>query len=461
MEFQCGANGWILPSGEGTFTSCQNSCGQPTRPLNGRRNGQGAVFHPQSAELSCDEGYTHLASGSFSAESTRFTQSCLANGQFAAWSAEMSASSSGRIECIPVQCERPDPPAHWQWKSTGLFDTRTPAELECQAGYSSNGVAHSRTIWSVTCNGDGSQSQLPAPCEPVTYRVQGEVSDAVNGELLRGATVVVTDRTGAEHTVTTNSRGIWSIDALVTGNITIHVSLDLYSEWEFTLPLMHDLEHGPCDTALNPHLDTNSWRAVLTWAVHPRDLDGHVTRHAAGQDGPTLMDPDCGVCGHSTERTHLYWRQTWMRSMATNPNAWWAQSEDLTKPAATLDRDNVHGNGIPETITYFRMDTCEFDCLFVYRVWDYCSLPTALVDESEALVRLYNSDGLHSTYRINGNGLMHSDDGYLSANGIRSVERRWDVFQLDASGGDVRVEDCSSGSCPQDLTFGPNNHAWC
>jgi len=180
MEFQCGANGWILPSGEGAFTSCQNSCGQPTRPLNGRRNGQGAVFHPQSAELSCDEGYTHLASGSFSSESARFTQSCLANGQFAAWSAEMSASSSGRIECIPVQCERPDPPAHWQWKTTGLFDTRTPAELECQAGYSSNGVAHSRTIWSVTCNGDGSQSQLPAPCEPVTYRVQGEVSDAFN-----------------------------------------------------------------------------------------------------------------------------------------------------------------------------------------------------------------------------------------------------------------------------------------
>jgi len=32
-----------------------------------------------------------------------------------------------------------------------------------------------------------------------------------------------------------------------------------------------------------------------------------------------------------------------------------------------------------------------FDRLFVCRVGDYCSLPTALVDESEALVRLYNA----------------------------------------------------------------------
>jgi len=461
MQFQCGADGWILPSGNGTFQSCQNSCGQPTRPINGRRNGQGAVFHPQSAELSCDEGYTHLASGAFSAESARFTQSCLATGQFAAWGAEVSTSSSGRLECIPVQCERPDPPAFWQWKSTGVFDTRTPAELECQPGYSSNGVAHSRTVWSVACNGDGTQGQLPAQCEPVTYRIQAEVSDAVNGQLLRGATVVVTDRTGAEHTVTTNSLGIWSIDALITGNITIHVSLENYVDWEYTMHLQHDMEHGPCDTALNPHLEPNSWRAVLTWAINPRDLDGHVTRHPVGADGPTLMDPDCGVCGHSTERMHLYWRQTWMRSMTTT-SAWWgSQEEDMTKPAARLDRDNVLGNGIPETITYFRMDTCEFDCLFVYRVWDYCSLPDALVEESEALVRLYNSNGLHSTYTISANGRMHSDDGYINSAGSQSLERRWDVFQLDASGGEVRVEDCSSGNCPEDRTYGPNNHHWC
>jgi len=459
IEFQCGPNGWILPSGEGTHQSCQNSCGQPVRPLNGRRNGQGAVFHPQSAEFSCDEGYTHLASGAASAESARLTQSCGADGQFAAWSAEISTSSTGRLECIPVQCQRPDPPAFWRWTSTGAFDSRTPAELECEGGYSSNGMPHSRTMWSVTCNGDGSQSQLPAQCEPITHRIQGEVSDAVDGELLPHATVVVTDRTGAEHTVRTNSEGVWSIDDLIIGNITIHVSLDAYADWEHTMNFQHDVIHGPADTALNPHLDLNSWRVVLTWAIHPRDLDGHVTRHAAGPEAPTLIDPDCGVCGHSTERTHLYWRQTWLRSMTTN--RFWIQTEDLTKPAARLDRDNQLGNGIPETITYFRMNTCEFDCLFVYRVWDYCSLPDALVAESEALVRLYNSDGLHSTYRINANGLVYSDDGYITEQGFLSLGRRWDVFQLDATGGDVRVEDCTSGNCPADQTFAPNNHHLC
>jgi len=94
-----------------------------------------------------------------------------------------------------------------------------------------------------------------------------------------------------------------------------------------------------------------------------------------------------------------------------------SSSEDTTKPAARLDRDSVDGNGIPETITFFRMDTCQYDCDFVYRVWDYCSLPDAMVDESEAVVRLYNAEGLHSTYNIGVQGQMHNGDGFAGWTG--------------------------------------------
>jgi hypothetical protein len=147
--------------------------------------------------------------------------------------------------------------------------------------------------------------------------------------------------------------------------------------------------------------------------------------------------------------------------MATNPVLWWVQSEDMNRPAARLDRDNVWGGGIPETITYFRLNTCEYDCNFVYRVWDYCSLPSAMVDESEAVVRLYNAEGLHSTYNIGGQGHMHEGEGYVDWTGQTRLARRWDVFQLDASSGTITVEDCSSGNCPADVTFEENNHAWC
>ena len=163
--------------------------------------------------------------------------------------------------------------------------------------------------------------------------------------------------------------------------------------------------------------------------------------------------------------------------MRSNPILWWIEPwEDETKPAARQDRDTIWGGGIPETITYFRLDTCEQDCNFVYRVWDFCSdnypssssTGSALADESEAVVRLYNAAGLHSEYHVGAQGHVHFGEGYshddwvaYDANLGPIPTRRWDVFQLDASGGDITVEDCSSGNCPDDLTEDRLNHEWC
>jgi len=451
IEYKCGASGWIAPSGDGAFKTCQNSCGKPKRPINGRQSGTGEVFHPDFAEVSCDDKYTHLASGAYSEESSRLTQQCLATGQYEAWGAEVSTTEEGRMECIPVQCDRPSRPNFWRWSGNGVFDTRTPATLECEEGYSSNGMPHASTVHSVVCNGDGSHSQLPEPCVPIFHRIQCMVEDAVTGQQLENADITVTDASGVYRT-TTNEFGIWSINDLSRGTVHIEVYVEEFTTMTYSLDLQHDFEHGSCDAALSPHLEAHSWRAVLTWSTNPRDLDGHVTRHP-GANGLSLNECPC------SERTHLYWRQTWMRSMKSRLLV--LEEEDKSKPSARLDRDNTFGGGIPETITYFRMNTCEQDCLFVYRVWDYCSLPNALFDESEALVRLYNSEGLHSSYTITSQGSFHSGDGYLNVDGDYLFERRWDVFQLDASGEVVQVEDCSSGNCPKDLTYPPLNHAWC
>jgi Notch-like protein len=454
IEIPCGANGWLPPTGAMT---CQTSCGNPQRPFNGFRHGQGAVFHPQSAELSCDEGYTHLRSGAFSEESSLLTQHCQATGQYVAWDSEVSVSATepGRLECVAVQCSRPDAPANWRWSGNGAFDTTTPAVLECEPGHSSNGMQHASTVWSVECGADGQHAQLPEPCVPITHRIQCTVDDAVSGALLANAHVVVTDAGGNEFTRTSNAQGVWSIEHVQAGTCSISVTLDTYTFMETTVNVQENMYGGLCNAALSPHLAAHEWRAVLQWGANPRDLDGHVTRHA-GSNGRSLNECPC------SQRTHLFWQQTWMRSMRTHPFLWWVQEEDPNKPAARLDRDHTMGEGTPETITFFKLDTCQDDCLFVYRVWDYCSMENAMVQESGAVVKLYNAGGLHSEYRIGQQGSMHSEDGgRVKWNGDTLWEKRWDVFAIDTSDGQLTVSDCSAGGCPDEETDPWGNHNYC
>lgn len=438
ITIYCGAHGWDLRS---SFYTCQNSCGQPSRPLNGRRNGDGHIFFPQVAQFSCDDGYTHLRSGAFSVDSSVLQQQCLAIGEFETLGAEVSTDENGRIECLPVKCERLAPPANWRWTSDEDFNTRTPATLECEEGYSSNGMPHASTIQSVMCNGDGSQSSLPWPCSPVVHRIIGQISDAVNGELLRNAHVQVTDGSGQPRTLTTSAFGMWSIDNVMRGTVTISMTLTSYTSIEFELNVQDDVEHGIADVALNPEIESanpgNQWRAILSWSQDPLDLDGHITRHPAA-DGATMGDP-------GSARTHLYWRNTW----AGSRSGW---RPDMNKPYLMLDRDNWSGNGSPETITYFQMLSCTHDCKFVYRVWDYCSCTeTGMVDNSEAVVRLYNSDGLHSTYTLEQQGSLYSNE----------LQQRWDVFSIDVSGDAPQVVDCGNGNCPSDNTYHGYNHCSC
>jgi len=448
IVLSCGASSWYLAGGRDAFYTCSNSCGQPQRPVNGIRHGLGQVNHPMSAEIGCNEGYTHLSSGAYSAESLHLSQHCRAHGEYQAWGTEFNVDESGRIICIPVQCSRPSPPAFWQWAGDRIFSTASPATLVCEDGYSSNGMPHALTEQSVFCGTDGTSSFLPAACVAITHRIVGEVTDAVTGALITGALVTITDSSGAVEHLTTGVYGLYIRENVMRGAVTILITKDGFTDIEITVDLQHDTEHGMLNAAMNPHLADNSWRVVLTWLVHPRDLDSHVTRHQS-PGGETMNDP-------GSTRSHLNWRNTWMGS-----SNWWNRRN---LPYAALDLDNRVGNGVPETVTFFNLDVCTYDCHFVYRVWDYCSLDTALTDESGAVVRLYNSAGLHSTYNIMQQGTQHSATGELLIQQrlVDSFERRWDVFQLDASdSGGAAVQECLEGVCPEDNTNPAQNHAYC
>lgn len=444
VVLRCGARTWELANGMGSFHTCANTCGQPQSPANGLRHGVGQVNHPMSADLGCDEGYTHLSSGAFSPESTHLFQHCRAHGEFQAWGAEVNVDEAGRIICIPVQCARPAPPANWQWASDGIFSTSSPATLVCEDGFSSNGMPHALTEQSVFCGADGIASLLPAPCEPITHSIVGQVTDAVTGLFLSGASVTLTDSSGVPRQITSDRNGFYTFDNCLRGEITIFVTLADYTDIEITMDLQYDTDHGMLDAAMNPHLTDNSWRVVLTWLLHPRDLDAHVTRHQS-PGGPTKNDP-------GSQRSHLNWRSDYMRNSGL-AYSWYVY--------AILDRDNTQGNGVPETVTFFNLDECVTDCHFVYRVWDYCSLDTALAEVSGAVVRLYNSAGLHSTYNINQHGVQHRGSN-LDQDGYELLQRRWDVFQLDTSDQSrVVVSECAEGVCPEDNTDPIANHHYC
>jgi len=442
VVLRCSASGWEV-NDRGSFFTCANACGQPQRPANGIRHGVGLVNHPLSANLGCVEGYTHLSSGAFSFESGHLPQKCRAHGEFQAWGAEVNVDENGRIICIPVQCSRPAPPANWQWAGDGIFSTASPATLVCEDGFSSNGMAHALTEQSVFCGPDGTTSSLPAPCEPISHRVVGEVTDAVTGLFLSGASVTLTDSSGVSIQITTGTNGLYIVNHVVRGEITILVTMADFTDIEITFDLQQDTEFGMLNAAMSPDLAENSWRVVLTWLVHPRDLDAHVTRHQS-PGGPTWNDP-------GSSRTHLDWRNT---KMQNNGFAWGQLS-------AELDQDNKIGNGVPETVTFYNLDECWYDCHFVFRVWDYCSLDTALTEESGAVVRLYNSAGLHSTYHINQHGVQHRGSN-LNQDGYELLQRRWDVFQLDTSDQSrVVVTECEEGVCPEDNTDPRANHDIC
>jgi len=113
------------------------------------------------------------------------SQHCRAHGDDQAWCAEVNVDENGRIICIPVQCARPSPPA----KGDGL---------------------------------------LPAPCVAITHRIVGKGTDAVTGVLIVGASVTITDSSGAVQQFVTGPSGLQLPSTLTRARMTATLS----TEWD-------------------------------------------------------------------------------------------------------------------------------------------------------------------------------------------------------------------------------------
>jgi hypothetical protein len=120
---------------------------------------------------------------------------------------------------------------------------------------------------------DVSTLGCPAPVPPVTYTVSGYVKNAINNNIIAGASVYLADGT----TATTDANGKYSFTGLSAGNVSINATAKGYFLSQITLQLTDNIPAGTlADFVLSPVLASGQFRAVLTWAALPTDLDAHM-----------------------------------------------------------------------------------------------------------------------------------------------------------------------------------------
>lgn len=179
----------------------------------------------------------------------------------------------------------------------------------------------------------------------------GSVSNALNGQPLDSVDVAVTGP--AQRSARTGSDGTFSMAELPYGAYQVAASKTGFIQGARTIQLLQSTVS--VDFVLTPVLDSNQYRAVLTWDAEPNDLDLHLW----------------------TLGTEIYF----------------ANEGDLeTTPYAFLDVDDVSGYG-PETITIGRLlDTCKFS------VYNYSGSPDITV--SRAHIDFYKGSSLIRSFDI-------------------------------------------------------------
>ena len=223
-----------------------------------------------------------------------------------------------------------------------------------------------------------------------TATVGGTVTDATTGLPLSGVTVK-----SGNISETTDSEGKYVLYKVPIANTSISASKSCYVTNSPTLSLVAD-EQKTVNFALSPELaQDEELRIVLTWGESPRDLDSH------------LLVP--------ADASHLNgYEVDYLTRGINDPEQY---------PYAYLDVDERYGHG-PETITIF--DTLNH----TYKYYVHNFTGEAEITTSNAIVQVYDRNGLRKTYNIptSGNG------------------RYWYVFDIDASGGIVDQNVIQSGA---------------
>lgn len=200
--------------------------------------------------------------------------------------------------------------------------------------------------------------------------ITGQLTNALNGQGIEGATVEIREGWGnyddaVTATVTTDASGNYSCE-LPRGYYTVTFTCD-----GFVTKSMNAVSYGLSalqSEALTPAVAADSYRVVLTWGETPRDLDSHIT-------GPASED----------SYFHVYY---------SNKVFYNDEGEEVV----TLDHDDITSYG-PETVTII---TPEDNAVYRYSVYNYSG--EADIRTSNAVVTLYAGSEQVAQYFVPSNG---------------------------------------------------------
>lgn len=204
--------------------------------------------------------------------------------------------------------------------------------------------------------------------------VSGQITDALTGEGVPGATIEVVrgkNNPSGEvlETITTDENGNYSVD-LNGGHYTLLVSNEGYVSTTKNVIAIGGEEQENQNATITPELDEEEMRIVLTWGETPRDLDSHLTGPKADGSG----------------RFHIYYGSK-------------NYADDNSE--VNLDLDDVSSYG-PETVTVLKYTTSG---TYKYNVFNYTG--SWMNDENEkdlskssAKVELYKGSALVQTYNV-------------------------------------------------------------
>jgi len=290
--------------------------------------------------------------------------------------------------------------------------------------------------------------------------VSGTVTDAVTGAKLRHVLV----KTLHSEQIT-DANGAYTM-SLPHGHVGFDIILDSFVNLNTVLDIRPDtIKPGFADFALTP-IVANRYTAVLTWGAYSVDLDAHVTMH--NKDSKEYA---------SAGDNHVFWRNTQVPHDARTRAERSAFGMVPADFFVNLDRDDVTSYG-PETVTWNNVDQAkvsnqaglESPFVFVYRVWDFCSLPDGL-SASGAKVRV---DGFgpgdepaivySKTFDFDKHGVRENE--FLAESVVSPPQHlhrnKWTVFKLivDPCPGSgtrcvpsVEVRECTDmDTCPDDFS---------
>jgi len=260
----------------------------------------------------------------------------------------------------------------------------------CNEGYTLGGIVGADAEYNIRCESTGSFTQASDQCREPRVSVAGEVTDAQSAsKKLNGVTVKFYKNNEVVGTTTSDWSGRFS-SLVPTGDILITGEKDGYIQQSLTVHVQGQIRRGQgADLALSKIMPAGSWRVVLTWAEHSRDLDSH-----------TYFGNNRG--------THVYYPSS-------------ARKKSAYGVDVVLDRDDVDGFG-PETTTFSNVGQCtsgKTKCLLVFKVKNYTPQDGELC-ESEGVITVYVGNGVAAKYTIDP-GCGVTSNNYLA------------MFTLDAS----------------------------